>query len=99
MGSTLPFFRSLLAARSLRYVAPADRTGPTGGKDIDEVAVERAVHGDRVALNTAERREAVRRLTVSGVSGPEIALRLGVCGRTVTRARAAVRRYGEPARP
>lgn len=59
--------------------------------EVDDVVVARAMEGERLVLTVAERREAVRRLTAGGCSAPEIARRLGVCGRTVTRARATLR--------
>ena len=59
--------------------------------DIDEIAVERAMGGDRVPLTGAERDEAVRRLTSKGYSVRQIAERLGTTTRTVMRRRAAGR--------
>lgn len=56
---------------------------------IDEIAVEQAIAGRRVRLTSAERAEAVRRLTAAGFSGRQIAERLHVSDRTVTRRRAA----------
>ncbi len=67
--------------------------------EVDDVVVARAMEGERPVLTVAERREAVRRLTAGGCSAPEIARRLGVCGRTVTRARAALRTPGAAASP
>lgn len=67
-------------------------TRPTSDpNDIDEIAVERACHGDRVTLTRAERRAAVHRLTKRGLSGPQIAERLGMEVRLVTRDRRAKR--------
>lgn len=62
---------------------------PESPATIDEIAVERAVHGDRVRLTRAEVSEVVRRLTGMGYSVREIAERLGVSGRTVVRKRSA----------
>ncbi|MDP9418176.1 MAG: hypothetical protein M3P48_10200 [Actinomycetota bacterium] len=59
------------------------------GPDIDEVAVERAMTGQRVPLNAAEQAEAARRLTARGVSLREIAARLHTSIRTASRRRAA----------
>jgi hypothetical protein len=58
-------------------------------KSVDDVAIERAMAGDRVHLRPVERAEAVRRMTASGLSAAEIAVRLGVSDRTVDRWRAA----------
>lgn len=56
--------------------------------DIDDVAVLRAVDGDRsVSLNPAERREAVRVLHARGLSDGAIAHRIGAVDRTVLRIR------------
>lgn len=52
---------------------------------IDEVAVQRAVHGDRIDLCKAERREAVLRLWKRGDSYSEIAERLHTHSRMVHR--------------
>lgn len=58
--------------------------------DLDQVAIDRAVAGDPPAgMRPAERYEAVRRLTVCGLSAKQIAERLRVVARTVQRARAA----------
>lgn len=53
--------------------------------DVDEVAVQRAVAGDRIATTRAERIEATRRLAASGMSDAEVAARLGVADRSVSR--------------
>ena len=54
---------------------------------VDEVAVQRALHGDPVHLRPAERAEAVRRLTAAGHSAADIAERLRTTTRTVVRHR------------
>lgn len=65
---------------------------------VDEVAVHRAIDGDRtVSLTRAERSEAVRILTDRGLSRFEIAERLGVTDRTVVRWRAVHREESERA--
>jgi DNA-binding NarL/FixJ family response regulator len=56
--------------------------------DIDEVAVERLMAGDKVPATRAERVEAVRRLTSVGRSDREVANLLRVTERTVLRWRA-----------
>lgn len=59
---------------------------PRQGAPVDELAIEQAVDGYRLALNAAERREAARRLDKRGVHRDVIAVRLGCCVRTVERA-------------
>ena len=54
---------------------------------IDEVAVERAVGGQRTELNAAERTAAVLTLTRKGWSAARIAHQLATTHRTVTRDR------------
>lgn len=57
-------------------------------RDVDEVAVDRAVNGDRsVILKPREREEAVRALHKQGHSDGQIAMVLGIAGRTVLRIR------------
>lgn len=70
------------AAQPATVVAETTRT-----KDIDEIAVYRATHGDRVGLTTAERRAAVRILTDRGRTETQIADILGVAPRIVARDR------------
>jgi DNA-binding NarL/FixJ family response regulator len=60
--------------------------------EIDEVAVQRALHGDPVRLNRFERRAAVEVLTKRGLSARKIAERLRVTERAVQRHRTAIRR-------
>ncbi len=55
--------------------------------ELDEVAVQRAMGGGRVTLSQAERAEAVRRLTALGLSATEVAARMSITTRTVTRLR------------
>lgn len=59
------------------------------GREFDEVAIQRAMHGDRVVLTRSERREAVRRLVNRGRSEREIAELLDVTARMVARDKAA----------
>lgn len=54
---------------------------------FDEIAIERAMHGDPVHLRPVERAEAVRRLTDAGYSAAQIGDRLGVDQRSVQRIR------------
>ncbi len=53
---------------------------------VDQVAVDRAVHGDPVTLRPSEQQAALRRLA-GGHSDDEIGRRLGVASRTVLRQR------------
>lgn len=57
--------------------------------DLDEVAITEAMAGRLVRLTKSERAEAVRRLTGQGLSARDIADRLHITGRTVTRRRSA----------
>jgi hypothetical protein len=62
-------------------------------REIDEIAVERAVRGDPPAgITPRERREAVAILTRRRFSALEISQRLQVSQRAVERHRAALRR-------
>jgi transcriptional regulator with XRE-family HTH domain len=56
---------------------------------FDEIAVGRAMRGERIRLRPVERAEAVRRLTAQGLSAAEIGDRLGIAPRSVTRMRGA----------
>lgn len=61
--------------------------GP-GAPGFDEIAVDRAVAGDRtVRLNALERWAAIDRLDARGMSARQVAEQLGVTTRTVTRRR------------
>jgi ATP/maltotriose-dependent transcriptional regulator MalT len=60
---------------------------------VDEIAVEKAMAGDRVPLTVRERAIVVRRLTAAGLSARRIGERLGVTARSVQRYRS-----GETAR-
>jgi hypothetical protein len=66
--------------------APVQAADP-GDARIDDVAVERAMVGEPVALNPDEQAEAVRRLTARGLSVRRIADRLCISERTVSRRR------------
>lgn len=59
--------------------------------NTDWVAVDRAIHGIRIRLNSREITEAVDYLSFHGHSAREIADRIGVTSRTVQRARARIR--------
>lgn len=66
------------------------RPGATWYRGIDLIAVERAMsrRGLCPAMTEQEQRHTVGEMTKSGWSAPEIAARLGVSTRTVTRWRA-----------
>lgn len=85
------------AAAAVRSRLRAERNGwaPTTGPAsltpqqlVDQVAVDRAVHGDQVPLQPAEQQAALRRLA-GRQSDDEIGRRLGVATRTVARHRAS----------
>lgn len=57
----------------------------TPGEDIDEVAVKRALSGDRVPLNRAEKAEVANRLAAQGLSRSEAGVRANRHGRTLVR--------------
>ncbi|PWJ23301.1 Homeodomain-like domain-containing protein [Branchiibius hedensis] len=92
--------QTLGAARRLGFAPPLawddDTIDDPGGQPwsgeethdlVDEVAVLRAVAGDRVGLTVTERAEAVRRLAATGLSDNEIGVRIRVTSRTVQRIR------------
>lgn len=64
---------------------------PAEASDLDEVAIERAMEGQRVPLTAQERCEAVARLTRRGLSARRIAELLHTTSRTVTRVRCEIR--------
>jgi ParB family chromosome partitioning protein len=64
------------------------RPMPTPAREVDEVAVQRGVSGDKsVRLNVAEKREAVRVLHARGLSDGDIAQTIGHTPRQVHRIR------------
>lgn len=68
---------------------------PSGHQDLDEIAIERALARDGMALhalNAAEQLVVVRTLTGRGLSISQIADALSTTSRTVSRRRAAIRR-------
>lgn len=58
---------------------------------IDEVAVARACHGEKVPLTRDERRLAVARMTQRGASAHQISQKLHMSGRQVQRVQRALR--------
>lgn len=64
-------------------------TGAPDFDDVDEIAVWRAIGGERIRLNAAERVEAVRLLAARGYSTSAASERLGMAYRSVLRIRAA----------
>jgi hypothetical protein len=56
--------------------------------EVDPMAVERAILGDRMPLTVPERHEVIRQLTDRGLSANQNSAMLGVAQRTVTRYRA-----------
>ena len=57
---------------------------------VDDVAIQRAINGQRTRLTPAETRQAVHTLTNQGKSIRWIATQLGITTRTVQRHRAAL---------
>lgn len=67
---------------------PAPSINPTSEDElVDEIAVALFLDGHRVQLTPRERQLVVDQLTAQGLSAREIAIRLGVTSRTVTRDR------------
>ena len=64
-------------------------TNPTS-RPVDDVAIHRAINGQRTRLTPAETRQAVHTLTNRGKSIRWIATQLGITTRTVQRHRAAL---------
>jgi hypothetical protein len=58
-------------------------------KPPDPLAIDLAVTGHRVKLTRAERREAVRRLTETGLTATQVGLVLNITARSVQRNRSA----------
>ena len=56
--------------------------------DVDDVTVDRLIHGERTTATKAERHEAIGTLTALGYSLIAIADRLHITARTVSRHRA-----------
>ncbi len=52
---------------------------------VDEIAIERACHGESVVLTPTERGLAIKKLIARGLTGVQVANRLGVHRRTVER--------------
>lgn len=80
--------------RAVPHPSVGDSTGsaaalPESGVVLDEIAIDRAMHGDPVALSAIERRTAALTLARQGLNDPDIAARLRVSPRTVMRWRHA----------
>jgi AraC-like DNA-binding protein len=72
---------------------PAAPAAGSQRNDIDEIAVERALAGDRITyddLTADEQQEVIRRLTARGASIRDIAAQLSTTKRTVSRRRASL---------
>jgi hypothetical protein len=78
--------RSRLRAERNGWVPTTSPAGVTPQELVDQVAVDRAVHGERVPLRPVEQQAALRRLA-SHHPDDEIGRRLGVAARTVARHR------------
>lgn len=75
----------------LRPPGPRMRFFTRSGDELDDVAVGRALAGERLKLTAAEIDEAVRRLTAARYSARQIAETLGCTTRTVQRHRTRLR--------
>ena len=60
-------------------------------QEVDEMAVDRLIHGEPVTATYGERREAVAYLTAHGYTSADIARRLRTTQRSVHRIRATIR--------
>ena len=87
-GDDTAAVRSRLRAERNGWAAITGPAGLTPQQLVDQVAVDRAVHGDQVPLQPAEQLAALRRLA-GHHSDDEISRRLGVATRTVVRHRAS----------
>jgi transcriptional regulator with XRE-family HTH domain len=85
-GDDTAAVRSRLRAERNGWAPTTSAAGLTPQQLIDQVAVDRAVHGDHVPLQPAEQQAALRRLA-GHHSDDEIGRRLGVATRTVVRHR------------
>lgn len=92
----IAYSRALAYAGQRRWLPPlawddidndVEPPAPIEGSDIDEMAIDLAVSGEKVRLNSAEQRHAVRRLHAEKWSDPRIAATVGVTSRTVLRIR------------
>jgi DNA-binding NarL/FixJ family response regulator len=93
-----PLAALAIAAALIPVDQPVDRwwqtlrsvpiTPDTKPPNVDPIAVERRIHGEKVPLSSAELTDAVRQMTERGNSAAFIAARLHVTQRTVTRHRA-----------
>lgn len=87
-GCRCPEAVEYMRARWRRKRPAGIRSGKPRNPDVDTVAVDRAIGGDRsVLLTVQELNLAVAELTRRGQSARAIAVRLGVSDRTVTRHR------------
>lgn len=85
-GDSPAAVRSRLRAERNGWVPTTSPAGLTPQELVDQVAVDRAVHGERVPLQPAEQQAALRRLARHHPDD-EIGRRLGVATRTVARHR------------
>lgn len=95
-GATWQYGCDCESCTAHRMAYEAARGGPRGSvaprQDVDEIAVERTIHGHSPAgLNKAERLEVTRQLTERGATARQIADRLRMDPRTVHRYRTELR--------
>ncbi len=86
---TVAYVRKLWAGYRARERERCVRA-PTYMEPVDEVAVQRAITGDRVRLTPRERAIAIDELTKRGLTADEIGRRVGRCARQVLRYRAGL---------
>jgi len=70
---------------AFKYLGGSWSTNASHDPIVDEVAVLRAVQGERVSLTLAERAEAIRRCLASGRSLRDTGRLLGCTDRTIQR--------------
>lgn len=77
--------RDLAALGAYRVLGVYVVDDMTPGQDVDEVAIRRAMSGDRVPLNPAEKAEVASRLEARGLSRGEAGAMANRSGRTLVR--------------
>lgn len=82
--------------RNRPQVPAAHGVGWYRTRDVDEVAILRALDGDHLKLTKAERDAAIDLLDQKGLSAADIARRIGCAERTVTRRRTRRQAAGGP---
>ena len=86
---TVAYTRKLAASQNARSRARHGKA-PTYTEPVDEIAVQRAMGGDRIPLTPRERGLAISELTRRGLSVRQIAERIGYSSRQVLRYRSGL---------